>query len=181
MCHLLYNHNRANGGLDKKDHSVVLNLKEEIKADESKYFIRGRGCEVILMKTDETAPYWIRLLKEPTKFHWLRVDFNKWQDEDDSGDEASGPGGFGGGGADFEEMMRSMGGLGGGGMPGMDFGGAGLDNFEENDSDEEGLPDLEDGTPEDNKDQTDGDKTTKADDTKVGSENPTGAASDATA
>lgn len=57
---------------------------------------------------------------EDKKFHWIKIDFNKWKDEDDSDDEAGPMGGGGGGGmgmpgagGDFEEMMRQMGGLGG--------------------------------------------------------------------
>jgi prostaglandin-E synthase len=68
----------------------------------------------------EEGPYWARLLADKTKAHWLKVDFGKWKDEDDSDAEGEGgaPGG-GGGGGDLEEMMKNMGGLGGGGMGGM--------------------------------------------------------------
>jgi len=33
------------------------------------------------------------LTKEKQKFHWLKVDFNKWKDEDDSDEEGGGGGG----------------------------------------------------------------------------------------
>merc|ERR1711997_482605 len=36
------------------------------------------------------GPYWERLLKDKTKQHWLKVDFQKWKDEDDSDEEAGG-------------------------------------------------------------------------------------------
>ena len=35
----------------------------------------------------EAGSYWPHLLKEKTKQHWLKVDFNRWQDEDDTDDE----------------------------------------------------------------------------------------------
>ena len=35
----------------------------------------------------EEGPYWSRLLEDKTKVHWLKVDFNKWKDEDDSENE----------------------------------------------------------------------------------------------
>ena len=38
-------------------------------------------------------------MKEEKKQHWLRVDFNKWKDEDESDDEA-------GGGQDLEEVRN---------------------------------------------------------------------------
>ncbi|PRD29535.1 UNVERIFIED_CONTAM: hypothetical protein NCL1_29106 [Trichonephila clavipes] len=61
-------------------------------------------------------------------FHWLKVDFNKWKDEDDSEDE-------GVEGTDFEEMMRKMGSASEGGDANCE---------DENvDSDDEELPDLE--------------------------------------
>lgn len=63
----------------------------------------------MLIKADDKAPYWKRLISDNLKHHWLKVDFNRWRDEDDSDDDgANGPN-------DFEEMMRQMGGLGGAG------------------------------------------------------------------
>ncbi|CAN7996750.1 unnamed protein product, partial [Ixodes hexagonus] len=123
-------HFKGTGGVDAKPHEVTLHFFHPIKADSSKYVVRPRGTEFVLAKA-EPGPFWKRLLKEETKFHWLKVDFNKWVDEDDSGDELAGPGA---GGGDFEEMMRSMGGLGDDDMPDMDQGG---------DSDDEEIPDLE--------------------------------------
>merc|ERR1712152_119724 len=89
----------------------------EIDKEKSKFAVRDRVIEFALEKKD-SGPYWKRLVKEEQKQHWLKVDFNKWKDEDESDDEA-------GGGQDLEEMMRQMGGLGGmppgmmpGGMPG---------------------------------------------------------------
>merc|ERR1712039_361298 len=80
----------------------------------TKYAVRDRVIEFALEKKDGDGPYWKRLVKEEKKQHWLKVDFNKWRDEDESDEEA-------GGGQDLEQMMSQMGGLGGGmgGMPGM--------------------------------------------------------------
>merc|ERR1711983_733020 len=71
------------------------------------------------LEKKEVGPYWPRLCKDKTKQHWLKIDFNKWRDEDDESDEEGG-----GQGQDLEAMMKQMGGLGGmgggmGGMPGM--------------------------------------------------------------
>ena len=51
----------------------------------------------------EEGPYWERLLKDKTKQHWLKVDFAKWKDEDESDDENGG-----GGGGDLEEVRGDV-------------------------------------------------------------------------
>ncbi|XP_064455211.1 prostaglandin E synthase 3-like isoform X1 [Ornithodoros turicata] len=117
------------GGTDAKEHEVTINFLHPIKPEDSRHVVHPRGVEFVLQKAEE-GPYWSRLLKEGAKFHWLKVDFNKWMDEDDSGDELAG-----GGGGDFEEMMRQMGGL------GDDPTSGDLENA--GDSDDEEIPDLE--------------------------------------
>lgn len=91
---------------DKQQFETVLNLFGSVKPDDSKWINRDRGAEFVLIKAKQG--YWKRLLKEETRYHWLKVDFNKWKDEDDSEDEsgggpAAGAGGPGGG-TNFEEV-----------------------------------------------------------------------------
>ncbi len=93
---------RGIGGTNKQLYEADLSLFSDIKPEESKWINRDRGAELVLIKAQE-GPYWKRLLKEETKYHWLRIDFNKWKDEDDSDNEDT-PGG-GGGGQDFEEVL----------------------------------------------------------------------------
>lgn len=95
---------KGTGG-DKNQYECTLNLYGQIKVDESKYVIRDRATEMLLMKESSGGEYWPRLLKETTKMHWLKVDFNKWKDEDDSDAEDMS-------GGNFDEMMRQMGGFG---------------------------------------------------------------------
>lgn len=116
---------KGKGGTDNKEYEVTLNFFKEIKAEDSKFAVRDRGTEFVIIKAEEG--FWKRLLKEETKFHWLKVDFNKWKDEDDSEDDAEG--------TDMEEMMSKMGGM----YDSNDL------NFEDGgaDSDDEELPDLE--------------------------------------
>lgn len=122
-------------------------MYKEIDPEKSKSFNRGRCIEVILCKAQADDPYWPSLTSDKKKHHWLKCDFNKWQDEDESGDEGlggMGGGGGGGGGGDFEEMMRQMGGLGGAGAGGNKPSFDDLEDPEgEGDSDDEPLPDLE--------------------------------------
>ena len=69
-----------------------------ISFQKSKFAVRDRVIEFALEKKD-SGPYWKRLVKEEQKQHWLKVDFNKWKDEDESDDEA-------GGGQDLEEVKN---------------------------------------------------------------------------
>merc|ERR1711890_43927 len=128
---------KGTGGSDGKCHEVEMEFYKEIIPEESKYFLRERVVEFCIKKKED-GPYWPHLLKDKRKQHWLKVDFHRWKDEDESDDEG-GPGGMGGGkDQDIEEMMRGLGGLNaadGGGAPNM--------NDLEDDSDDDDLPDLE--------------------------------------
>jgi len=143
------------GGTDQKEYEVTIDLHENIVPDNSLHVVRDRNIEFCLKKEKE-GPYWPRLTKSTDKKHWIKIDFNKWKDEDESDEEGAapgggmpgGPGGFGGGGDnDFEEMMRQMGGLGGAGLGGAGGDKPSLDDFggNETDSDDDNndLPDLE--------------------------------------
>jgi len=121
---------KGTGGTEKKEYENTLELYGEIDPEKSKHFVRDRNVEFILLKKSE-GPFWPHLLKQKMKYHWLKVDFTRWKDEDDSEDEA-------GQNPDLEEMMRQMGGLGGGGGDRPT-----LDDLEDDDSDDEDLPDLE--------------------------------------
>ena len=57
------------------------------------------------LEKKESGPFWDRLTKDKNKYHWLKIDFNKWKAEDESDDEEGGGGGGGGGGGqDLEEV-----------------------------------------------------------------------------
>lgn len=122
-------HFKGSGGADKKMHEVTIDLYKEIDAEESKYAVSGRSIDFFLKKKEE-GPYWPSLLKDKKKVHWLKVDFNRWRDEDDSEPEENGE-------EDLDEMMRKMGGL--NNAAGMHD----LNDLEGSDEDDEDLPDLE--------------------------------------
>lgn len=112
---------------------MTLNFFAKIKADESKHIVRGRGIEFVLYKEEEN--WWPRLLNENKKVHWLKVDFNKWKDEDESGDETGGNFNEN----SYEDMMRQL----GGGSEG--FGNFNIDgDANGSEEDEEDLPELDD-------------------------------------
>lgn len=93
---------RGVGGTDQKDYEVTIQLFGKIKPNDSRYVVRQRNIELVLIKEEEK--YWPRLLSEKTKFHWLKVDFNKWKDEEESDEENNMQNDF-----NFEDLMSKMG------------------------------------------------------------------------
>lgn len=135
---------------DHSEHEVTIEFYKPINVDESKHAVRARYTEFVIIK--EEPEWWPRLLKDSTKRHWLKIDFPKWKDEDDSEDEAAaGAGGFGGQPDQFSDLMQQLGSMSGagpgdmGGLGGMGAGGPdGEDDFESDDDEtEENPPDLE--------------------------------------
>ncbi|CAH0673961.1 unnamed protein product [Spodoptera exigua] len=118
---------------DKKVHEVTIMLYDAVIPETSAFVNKGRCIEMVLRKEKKDASYWPSLTKDKKKPHYLKVDFNKWKDEDDEEDNENG----GGNSNDIEEMLRSM--VGGGGDK------ADKPSFDdlETDSDDENLPDLE--------------------------------------
>jgi len=115
------------GGPDKLDYELTMTFYGDIEPTQSKFATLSRHIPMIIRKKD-SGTYWPRLLKEARKVHWLKTDFEKWRDEDDSDvdeskDEA------------FEDMMKKMG--------NFNASSASEEVQNEEDSDDEDLPDLE--------------------------------------
>lgn len=140
-------HFQAHGGPEGQSYEVTIEFFKEINPETSKYTVLSRNIPMVIMKKE--GDYWPRLLKEKTKVHYLKTDFEKWRDEDDSDTE-------GGDDMQLEDMMKQMGNFNGGAggpdqmnmmqqmgqMANMN-GAGGLNEAEEEDSDDEELPDLE--------------------------------------
>jgi len=97
---------KGKGGSDQKEYVAELEFFGNIDPASSLNVIRPRNIEFCLKKEEEK--FWPRLLKSSSKVPWLKIDFNKWKDEDDSEDEGVGGGGGGGPGGDsgdFEEVL----------------------------------------------------------------------------
>jgi len=130
------------GGKEKKEYAVNLEFFGEIDASKWEQKNFGRNFYFSLTKKDTTAPFWPRLTKGTQKLHFLKTDFGRWRDEDDSEEEEKED-------YNLEEMMNSMGGLngmGGMGAGGMGMGMEGLDGVpqaDSDDSDDGELPDLQ--------------------------------------
>ncbi|XP_048756972.1 uncharacterized protein LOC125667491 isoform X1 [Ostrea edulis] len=135
---------KARGGAEKKWYEAKIEFFKEVDPKESKYTVLPRNVPFVIKKKEE-GHFWPRLIKDKVKVHWIRTDFNKWKDEDDSDYEDES------GDMDLEAMMSKMGGLGGmdnpmgmmNNMGGMGMGGQEDGGKESEDSDDEDLPDLE--------------------------------------
>uniref|UniRef100_A0A0K0DIJ9 CS domain-containing protein n=1 Tax=Angiostrongylus cantonensis TaxID=6313 RepID=A0A0K0DIJ9_ANGCA len=116
------------------------------------------NTRVIELNIPKKEPkWWPRLLKGKEKVHWLKVDFDKWRDEDDSGAE---DGMLGSGGFDLNSYMNQMGG---------DMGGA--PDFDDlDDGDDAEMPDLEDDDDEADDSNEHEDKTNEKVDNKENKE-----------
>ncbi|KAJ3413797.1 Prostaglandin E synthase 3 (Cytosolic) [Chytridiales sp. JEL 0842] len=151
-----------------KTYEAKLELLKEIDPEESKQNISARSLYFVLAKKEKDQPYWSRLLKASGKPHFLKTDFSRWKDEDESDDEGgagkdfdmSNFGGMGGmgdmasmmggmGGMDMASMMGGMGGMAGmgGGAGGMDFSKFGGAEGADSDDDDD-MPGLEENDAE---------------------------------
>ncbi|KAF2226961.1 HSP20-like chaperone [Elsinoe ampelina] len=144
----------------KATYAVKLEFFDEIDPKESKIHHTPRDVELVLRKKELKEEYWPRLLKDKSRAHFLKTNFDKWVDEDEQNEVVEdddymsrmggmpgmgGMGGMGGGDGGFGGIDFSKLGAGGGGMPGMDgmdFGGAGDDGDDDDDDDDE-MPELE--------------------------------------
>lgn len=108
---------------EQKLYEVCIPLYAEVDPDKSSYVNKGRLIEVVLVKEKQDEAFWPALTSDKKKHHWLRVDFNRWQDEEESGEEYD----------NMDDMFSNKIG---------DFG----DDYENDDSscnEEEELPDIE--------------------------------------
>lgn len=123
---------------ENKVHEVTIQLYDAVVPENSGFVNKGRCIEMVLRKEKKDAPYWPSLTKDKKKPHYLKIDFNKWKDEDDEqDDEEGGGGGMGGNQYNIEELLQSMGG------GASDKGDKPSFDDLESDSDDENIPDLE--------------------------------------
>ncbi|NP_001036958.1 uncharacterized protein CG16817-like [Bombyx mandarina] len=122
---------RGEGAPDNRLHEVTIALYDTVLPEKSVFVNKGRCVEMILRKEKTDGPFWPTLTKDKKKPHYLKIDFNKWNDEDDEVEENNS--------YDFEQMLQNFGGAGG---PGQKAEKPSFDDLE-TDSDDENLPDLE--------------------------------------
>ncbi|KAK7602462.1 hypothetical protein V9T40_008051 [Parthenolecanium corni] len=119
------------GGPDRKNYEINIDFYKDIISEQSKYLQTGRTIDFVLKKKED-GPFWPHLTKLKQRYHWLKVNFNKWKEEDDSDLELEQE-------DNFEEMMRSMGDLGTGDRPNFDHD----SDSDDVEKDDEELPPLE--------------------------------------
>jgi hypothetical protein len=145
-------------GTLKRNYQLDLEFYAEIDPAESKINHTAKNIEIKLQKKELKEEYWPRLLKEKTRSHFLKTDFDKWVDEDEQneapeedmsqfGGAGAGMGGMPGMGGDFGGIDFSKLGGGAGGMPDLSalqgMGGMGEDDDEEEEDDDDEMPALE--------------------------------------
>ncbi|CAL0311092.1 unnamed protein product [Lupinus luteus] len=119
----------ASAGTGGNQYELKLELFDKVNVEESKINVGMRSIFCVVQKAE--SEWWKRLLRAEGKApHYVKVDWDKWVDEDE--DEGGEPdlGGmdfskFGGMGDDAMGGLGGLGGMGGmgglGGMGGMDF------------------------------------------------------------
>lgn len=74
------------GAQGEKKYSAFLDFYGYIDTDNSQYRILDRHVEFSLIKIN--SEFWERLLEDPIKHAWLKIDFDKWVHEEDLSEEA---------------------------------------------------------------------------------------------
>lgn len=77
-------------GLDGSNqvYEVSLNFYEKLDPTTLHKADTSRHLEMVIGKVEPN--WWPRLLKDNTKMPWIKVDFNKWVDEEDEEEEEEG-------------------------------------------------------------------------------------------
>lgn len=66
---------------------MTINFFSKINQEKVESKNVGRCFEFVIAKADTKGSYWPSLTTDKKKPHWLKVDFNKWKDEDELDEE----------------------------------------------------------------------------------------------
>ncbi|KAM1759213.1 hypothetical protein ACFX11_008237 [Malus domestica] len=106
----------ASAGAENHQYELKVDLFDKVNVEESKINVGVRSIFCIVEKAE--PEWWPKLLRGDGKTpHYVKVDWDKWVDEDDD-TARSGPGDMDLGGMDFSKF-GGMGGMGGDDMGGM--------------------------------------------------------------
>ncbi|VDK87846.1 unnamed protein product [Onchocerca ochengi] len=124
-------HVKGTYGGSKAHYEATLDFYAGVKPEDYRKIDNGRHLELVINK--EASQWWPRLAKSNAKLPWVKVDFNKWKDEDEDDDDMNG------GDLDFQNYMSKLD-AGGAGAPNLDD----FDDDDDKDEDDDDMPDLED-------------------------------------
>ncbi|CAH0552699.1 unnamed protein product [Brassicogethes aeneus] len=76
---------KGSGAHGLKNYAFSLNFKWDIDVEESIYKVTGHKVDFIITKAENG--WWPRLISKPQKPAWLKIDFDRWQTEEDFNEE----------------------------------------------------------------------------------------------
>ncbi|KAJ8973372.1 hypothetical protein NQ317_007185 [Molorchus minor] len=76
---------KGSGAQGYKDYEFFIDLHSEIDKDKNNLKVTDHKVDLTLTKLDKG--WWPRLTSQPQKPAWLKIDFDRWQSEDDLLDE----------------------------------------------------------------------------------------------
>ncbi|KAI8992026.1 HSP20-like chaperone [Mycotypha africana] len=97
------------GEKEQNDYEFEIEFYGNVDPEKSKKHLTARNLTMVIYKKE--ASYWPKLQKG-NKLNFVKVDFQKWKDEDEEDDE--GPAGDPMAGIDFQQLMAQAGAAGGG-------------------------------------------------------------------
>ncbi|XP_024968939.1 uncharacterized protein OsI_027940-like isoform X1 [Cynara cardunculus var. scolymus] len=125
----------ATAGADSLPYEIDINLHDKVDVNESKASVGSRNIVYLIKK--EESKWWNRLLKQEGKTPmFVKVDWDKWVDEDEQDEKA-------GADMDFGDVDFSSLNMGGGG----DFDADGVDGADDSDMEEESIGKKEGAPP----------------------------------
>ncbi|KAG1449730.1 hypothetical protein G6F56_008559 [Rhizopus delemar] len=119
---------KGKGEKEQNEYEAEIEFYGPVTVDDAKQHLTARNLTMVIYKKEEG--YWPKLQKG-NKLNFLKVDFQKWRDEDDEEEEGAAPADPMGG-LDFQSLMAQAGAA-GGGLPDMDN----LPEGEDSDDEEE--------------------------------------------
>ena len=70
-----------------KNYALNINFFKRVDPKKSRHKVSTNSLEFEVMKEEQEGSFWSRLVSQKEKQHWLRVDFNRWKDEDETESE----------------------------------------------------------------------------------------------
>ncbi|PPQ69876.1 hypothetical protein CVT24_003211 [Panaeolus cyanescens] len=76
-------HFKAKAGTEGNEYAFDLDFFSEIDVENSTSKLNDRSFSATLRKKEKKVEYWPRLTKEKVRNAWIRIDYERWKDEDE--------------------------------------------------------------------------------------------------